>query len=149
MHLNDIVPVRTRQNRKMNQGGYLTIVNSEKNGKRLEVLMPLTEMLGIETEIKIGFYGTSIVISSASNSLKWPIFSLKTVGKKKVIYSASLVNEVTERLGLDFSLNDGQQKRVSYTLPFCEVKNTNSVEIALISNTEIMAEEIEEDDNGN
>lgn len=107
--------------------GYLTVVNSKKNGKRLEVLESLYQVLNIQDEIKIGFYEQSILIAPVTAELSLPIYYLKDVGKKKVLYSAGLVAEIADVLGLDFS------ERVSITLSNVEVEDAFGTEVAFVS----------------
>ena len=52
--------VQTEKNRKGE--GYITIVNSKKNGKRIELLNRLTDIINFNDSIKVGFLGNEFVI---------------------------------------------------------------------------------------
>lgn len=118
---------KSTQNLKRTDGqGQITIVNSRKNGKRIELLKPLTDLMEIEDEVKIGFIENALIIFPANAVVALPIFSLKKVGTKKVIYSASLVQEIAEVLQLDFS------KRVSYTISNAEIDEAFGVDAVFV-----------------
>ena len=80
----------------------------------------------IEDEVKIGFIENALIIFPANAEVALPIFSLKKVGTKKVIYSASLVQEIAEVLQLDFS------KRVSYTISDAEIDEAFGVDAVFV-----------------
>lgn len=107
--------------------GVLTIVNSKKNGKRIEFLESLYKIFHIEDVVKLGFYENSLLIAPVTAELSLPIYHLKDVGKKKVLYSAGLVTEIADVLGLDFS------ERVSMTLSNVEVEDAFGTEVAFVS----------------
>lgn len=118
---------KSTQNLKRTDGqGQITIVNSRKNGKRIELLKPLTDLMEIEDEVKIGFIENALIIFPANAKVALPMFSLKKVGTKKVIYSASLVQEIAEVLQLDFS------KRVSYTISNAEIDEAFGVDAVFV-----------------
>lgn len=118
---------KSTQNLKRTDGqGQITIVNSRKNGKRIELLKPLTDLMEIEDEVKIGFIENALIIFPANAEVALPIFSLKKVGTKKVIYSASLVQEIAEVLQLNFS------KRVSYTISNAEIDEAFGVDAVFV-----------------
>lgn len=107
--------------------GALTLVNSEKNGKRAMVSKEVLELIGDTSEIEIGITDEGIAIAKKlpQNGTK---FSLKRVGNKGAIYSSSLVNELTEAFDLDFS------DRVSITFTDAEeilIDDTIAIEIKM------------------
>lgn len=84
--------------------GYLTIVNTSKNGSRAALSKKLTEELGIEedlSEINVGFTDEGVVLGQSQSFGE--SFNLKKQGAKHVVYSKGLVEEITAKFGLDFS----------------------------------------------
>lgn len=82
--------------------GVCTVVNSEKNGKRVTISKELSDELGNIETVEIGFTENGIVVGNKlpENGTE---FRFKKSGNKGVIYSSSLVDEVTEEFKLDFS----------------------------------------------
>ena len=119
-------PKNTQNLKKTDGQGQITIVNSRKNGKRIELLKPLTDLMEIEDEVKIGFMENTLILFPANAKVTLHIFSLKKVGTKKVIYSASLVQEIAEVLQLDFS------ERVSYTISNAEIDEAFGVDAVFV-----------------
>lgn len=119
-------PKNTQNLKKTDGQGQITIVNSRKNGKRIELLKPLTDLMEIEDEVKIGFMENTLILFPANAKVTLPIFSLKKVETKKVIYSASLVQEIAEVLQLDFS------ERVSYTISNAEIDEAFGVDAVFV-----------------
>ena len=118
---------KSTQNLKRTDGqGQITIVNSRKNGNRIELLKPLTDLMEIEDEVKIGFIENALILFPVNAEVSLPIFSLKKVGTKKVIYSASLVQEIAEVLQLNFST------RVSYTISNAEIDEAFGVDAVFV-----------------
>lgn len=114
--LSKICAPKSVQTAKSRKGeGYITIVNSKKNGKRIELLNKLTDVINFNDSVKIGFLENELVIVPTDANVELPIFKFKKVGTKKVIYSASLVQEIAKVLQLDFS------ERVSYTISNAEI----------------------------
>ena len=119
-------PKGTQNLKKADGHGHLTIVNSRKNGKRIELLKPLTDLMKIEDEVKIGFIENCLILFPTDAKVELPIFKFKKVGTKKVIYSASLVQEIAEVLQLDFS------ERVSYTISQVEIDEAFGVDAVFV-----------------
>lgn len=80
----------------------LTIVNTVKNGKRLTIADDVLEAVGATAEVQIAINDEGIAIG---NGLPGDItaFALRKSGKKGVIYSTELVEELTDLFDLDFS----------------------------------------------
>ncbi|GEC92494.1 hypothetical protein [Brevibacillus brevis] len=80
----------------------LTIVNTAKNGKRLMIADELLEVIGADDAVQIAINDEGIAIG---NGLPDDItaFNLRKNGKKGVIYSTELVEELTDLFALDFS----------------------------------------------
>ena len=95
--------------------GVVTIINTEKNGKRIVFLKDVMEELGNPPKILISCSDNAIAVGE-----KLPdnqnFLSIKYSKTKGTIYSACTVNELTEMYQLDFS------NRTSIT--FSEVKYT-------------------------
>lgn len=82
--------------------GECTVVNSKKNGKRITLSKNLMEIFNDPEILEIGFTDEGIALSKElpENGTE---FTIKKQGNKGVIYSAPLVDEITELFGLDFS----------------------------------------------
>jgi hypothetical protein len=97
-------------------GGKATIVNSKENGKRMTFPKSLLEELGIEDNVDVSITPNGLAIGNELPK-NAETFQLKMSGNKGVIYSASLVQEITEVFELDFS------DRVSITFNEAEIIN--------------------------
>jgi hypothetical protein len=99
--------------------GVCTVVNSEKNGKRVTLSKEIMELLNNPVSIEIGFTEDGIAVAKKlpENGVE---FSLRKNGNKGVIYSSQLVEEITELFDLDF------QDRVSITFTEAEEVNDDS-----------------------
>ncbi|WP_373249803.1 hypothetical protein [Mediterraneibacter gnavus] len=125
--LSQICAPKAAQTEKTRKGeGYITIVNSKKNGKRIELLNKLTDVINFNDSVKIGFLENELVIVPTDANVELPIFKFKKVGRKKVIYSASLVQEIAEVLQLDFS------ERVCYTISNAEIDEAFGVDAVFV-----------------
>lgn len=82
--------------------GNCSVVNSKKNGKRVTLSKYLMEIFDDPEILEIGFTDDGIALSKKlpENGAE---FTIKKQGNKGVIYSSSLVDEITELFGLDFS----------------------------------------------
>ncbi len=94
--------------------GVVTIVNSEKNGKRISFSEDAIEHLKNEESIQIGFKDKKLFIYTGLEEDKY--YSIKKQGAKYIAYNSELVKEITKELELDFT------ERVSITL--CSAKYT-------------------------
>lgn len=90
------------------------------------MLNKLTDVINFNDSVKIGFLENELVIVPTDANVELPIFKFKKVGTKKVIYSASLVQEIAEVLQLDFS------KRVSYTTSNAEIDEAFGVDAVFV-----------------
>lgn len=88
--------------RNRSGAGVATIVNSEKNGKRISFPKNVLASLNISSQIYISFSADGIVICNTADD-QFEAFTLKFSGSKGIIYSYPLVKEITEIFGLDFS----------------------------------------------
>ncbi len=80
-------------------GGGIAIVNS-KNGIRVEFCKTILNMLGNPEKVKFLFLDDCLAIQNSSDN---NAFHIRPMGARKVIYSADLVKELTEKYSLDFS----------------------------------------------
>lgn len=79
------------------------IVNSESNGKRIKLSTTLFKGIGSPQKIEIFHDDTIFYLVPSENGIK--------VSKGNTIYNNSIVQELTEFLGLDFS------ERTSHSVP--------------------------------
>lgn len=107
--------------------GFLTIVLSKKNGKRIEFLPNLCTALSLEDCVRLTFMGKSLVVMPAKEFSDFPVYELRQCGKKKIIYNASLAMEIAERLELDYS------NCVSKTLNNVSIESYDGYEIAILT----------------
>lgn len=109
------------------EAGVVTVINSERNGKRIEICNSVMTALGNPPTLNVGFIeGTMVMGESLPNCNN--DYTLRQQGKKAVIYNAGLVQEVTEHFNLDFS-----NGRVSRTLPYVDYMDTDVCKVAIIS----------------
>lgn len=87
--------------RNRSGAGVATIVNSEKNGKRISFPKTVIESLNISSQIYVSFSADGIVICNTASD-KFEPFTLKYSGNKGIVYSYPLVKEITDTFGLDF-----------------------------------------------
>lgn len=88
--------------------GVLSIINSPKNGKRLELKNVFLESIGykegdtiqFEYDDEIGYLDIGVfpIFGKENNG-----FSLTKAGTKSLLYSSGLVMEITRIFGLDYS----------------------------------------------
>lgn len=117
--------VPTNRNSNGKRKGVLVIVCSKKNGKRLEILEPLVNELKLETEVQFGIIDKGLVIGEKLPGITQKC-SLKNSKNKKIVYSSALVEEIIEKLGLDFS------NKVSQTLTGVELQEYEGKMIARV-----------------
>lgn len=101
--LSRFASVKSKSNTVRSLGsGVLSVINTAKNGKRLKFAEGLHEKLGAPDTFQIKFSDHEIAVGEVLPD-KNNDFSLRNDGKSKVIYSSSLVDEITEKFDLDFS----------------------------------------------
>jgi hypothetical protein len=113
--------------RVISSPGAMTIVNSSKNGKRIEVSEWVMHGINNPSTINAAFEKNCVVIAGQLPS-KGHDFHLKKNGKKSIVYSAELVAEIAEELGLDYS-----RGKTSITLTKVEYKEIEGFTAAVIS----------------
>ncbi len=102
-------------NRNYNGSGVMSIVNS-KCGKRISFTEKSMEKLNNPKKLQFAYNEDTIAVGEKMpNGEKG--YTVKTTGKKYIVYAAKLVDEFTEELRLDFT------KKTSMT--FYDVKYTS------------------------
>ena len=108
------------------KAGVLTIVNSQKNGKRIVLSKNLMQELDEPKEVQIS-YGSEAIAIGSDISGNDNYFTLKPQKTKSVIYSSELVKEITELYDLEFVEN------VSQTFYQVQYQGEETSKIAIIS----------------
>lgn len=106
--------------------GVMTIINSNKNGKRITFANDVIEKLGSFNQMQIAFSKQGLVIGEKIPSTE-QYFPIKKSGAKWIIYSAGLVTEISDKFNLDFS------GRVSITFQKVSYKTIQGIKVAIIS----------------
>lgn len=82
--------------------GVISIINSQKNGKRLALSDQLLSKLNYPSTIQVSFTESELVIGESipkcTNS-----YNINTSGKKGLVYATALVLEICDTFNLDFS----------------------------------------------
>lgn len=91
----------------------LTIVNTERNGRRIKLSKGLLEELGNPSSVQISVSDTALKIGE---NLKNCTNNFQLTGGGDTIYKSPLIEQITEHFGLDFS------ERSSLTFDDVEVK---------------------------
>ncbi|MGN7454457.1 hypothetical protein ACTHPH_06555 [Paenibacillus pasadenensis] len=81
----------------------LTIINTKRCGKRVAVAEEVKKKLGDPVSIQIAFDDEGILLGENLGLKGDCRFTLRASGKKAVIYSSQLAEEITSLFGLDFS----------------------------------------------
>lgn len=82
--------------------GFVTIVNSKKNGRRVEFRKEVIEKIGITKTIAVSYSEDTVIFFKPTDNSDTIIFNVSESNGKAVIYSYQLVEELTEFFGLDF-----------------------------------------------
>lgn len=140
MILQNYKPFKVVQKAKVSSGsnGFLTIINSKKNGRRVEFRREVAEKLNIEDSIAVVYDEDSVAFFRPSEGTDSSL-RVKKSGERRVVYSGGLVSALTDFFGLKFDSN------VSYT--FTEGRYEIIYEIntmALIISKKKMANEEQE-----
>ena len=122
----DIEPSEAEQTQRTGfEAGVWTLINSKRNGKRSVHSADLIESLGNPESLQFSYIPGKVLIGENLKGVDRR-FKLKKYGKKFVIYAASLVEEITKKLDLDYS------DRVSITFTDVEYIENNGTVIAVI-----------------
>lgn len=84
------------------EAGVLSVINTKKHGKRIRFPQSFHKELGTPESLQINLSENAIAIGELLPENDTD-FWLRNDGKSKVIYSSSLVDEITEHFNLDFS----------------------------------------------
>ncbi|MGE7913248.1 hypothetical protein [Lysinibacillus xylanilyticus] len=102
VNLADFIPSNCKGiNKATSTAGVLTIVNSQRNGKRVVLSKELMKELNEPNEVQIS-YGSDAIAIGADIPSNDNYLTLKTQKAKSVIYSSELVNEITVLYDLKF-----------------------------------------------
>lgn len=114
--------------------GLITIVYSKENSKRIVISKQITELLELESSVKVAIYGNALILSKESPQID-ASFQLKEQGRKKIIYSSELVNEIRLCLPLEFD------NCVSRTLYGAHFERINGEELLVVYEKEFEFED--------
>lgn len=109
--------------RSRSDSGVVTVVNSKKFGKRVTFPAGVIDSIGNPPGVKLGFDDNCIEVIPEHKDIT---FLLKVQGKKRIIYSAGLVDYITDAFQLDFS------DKVSLTFYDIEYVRNHDLETAII-----------------
>lgn len=133
--------------------GLLTIVNSKRNGRRIEFRKELVEKLGVTDTITVCYDEERVIFFKPSEASDTVVFNVRESSGKAVIYSYQLVEELTQFFGLNFDdrvchtigeggfdafEEDGQPvlfvKRTSTNETLCETNTDKAIESEVEAN---------------
>jgi hypothetical protein len=129
--IEDILKDATKSKSKSNiraagEAGVLTIVNA-KTGTRFAFSSEVLEKLENPTELQVSYDESKKIIIVGENLVdNENTYPIRKNGKKGIIYSKLLVDEITEAMKLDFS------NRTSITFQEAEYLNDEQYLIAII-----------------
>lgn len=124
-----IIPAESRSSNKLNmEPGYLTVVNSGKFGYSVSIPKVVHQKLGLIDTVQVGFTKGCVLLGKQIPNQTYN-FKLKNKDAKRVIYSASLVREITRHLGLQY----GDGNKTCITLHNLAYDETRDNPIAIIS----------------
>lgn len=106
MRFNQFKPINAVQKSTKNcsdKNGWITIVHSAKNGKRILLSQEIVKKLELIDKVFIAKGNNMIAISKNDILGTGNEFRLKEASGRKVIYCTSLVEEIAEVFNLDFS----------------------------------------------
>lgn len=96
-------PESTSIRRQFGEAGVCSIVNC-KNGKRIVLSRDVMDWLKNPEELQLAIGNMELGFGYGQYvPTDWKTFFVKRSGPKGILYAGKLVNEVTEKLGLDFS----------------------------------------------
>lgn len=82
--------------------GVISVIFSSKNGRRVTFPDSVLARLNNPSSLSFGFDGNRLVVGEKNEKLS-DEFPVKIQGRKRIIYSASLVQEITKEFNLDFT----------------------------------------------
>ena len=79
----------------------IRVINTRKNGKRLVLKETVIDELNLTDKVQLGFMGNTLVMTESGISKV--DYYLREQGKTHIIYNSQLVQDITDKLKLDFS----------------------------------------------
>lgn len=116
----------THIQRSVSTAGDFSVVNTEKHGRRVVISGKVLREMGSPKTVQFGFSKRSLVFGSTLNQDS-DGFTIRYSGTKGLIYSGPLVQEITEKFGLDFT------GRSMVTFPKAKIKNVDNQVVALVN----------------
>jgi len=107
--------------------GVLSVVNSEKNGKRVSLPRSVMERLNNPKTLQFAFTDEEIAVGERLSGDNATFTPRRDKEGRALIYAANLVREITEHFGLDFT------NRVSITFHDVEYHEVDGYPFAIIS----------------
>ena len=83
--------------------GVISIINTPKHGKRVVFGKKIQNILDLQAEVFMCKVGDELAVAGKAVREQFSKYSLCESGGRKVIYCASLVDELTEFFSLDFT----------------------------------------------
>lgn len=111
------------------EAGVISIINSQKNGKRLIISSDLMERLNQPAKVKVAFHEGTLAMSEQLPT-NGHAFVVKKSKRKGNVYAAALIDEITKEFGLDFN------NHVSITFYECHYGQFNGFPVAIIKISE-------------
>lgn len=104
----DIEASESKSNSRGSTGapGYLSVINSLKNGKRVTISKKLLEDLKNPSGVQFAFKDGKIIVGellSLNDSVVVHVLKKEKSDSRAIIYNYELVNEITAKCNLDFS----------------------------------------------
>lgn len=124
--LEELLPSVSNPVNRIPAPGAVSIVNSEKNGKRVSIAAKVHDKLNEPETLQVGFIENNMVLAECLGD-GYTSYSLKKQGAKHIVYSKDLVEQITEHCELDFT------DRTSITFYKATYQRLNGQIIAIIS----------------
>lgn len=97
-----IIPAKSRATEKpFGKSGVITVVDGGKCGRRVVISNELCQKLGLEDLVQFTFIPGKMLVGKSTPGQTYS-FQLKKQGAKHIVYSANLVREITDNMGLEF-----------------------------------------------
>lgn len=126
MDMKNFIPAEKTVTRggKNRKKGSMTMICSEKNGKRLMISENLADTLRLKDMVKIGFIGKELLLGITLPGERNE-YKLKRQGKKLVIYSSELISLIAECQGINF------KDKVSHTWYKAKIDEHEKLPVAI------------------
>ena len=128
INFDNVILANSKQEfRAFGSPGVITVVDGGKFGRRIAISKDLYVELELEDTVQVAFEDESILMGKFINE-NANMYVLRTQGAKHMIYCASLVREITQRLELEFA----RENKTSITFNSVEFDYTLETPIAII-----------------